>query len=345
MEKADGTGHRIESATNGPSVTLKSLKLDNLLSNSAARAQPVELGQLNVLIGPNGSGKSNFIEAISLETAPGDLLEPIRLGGGVAEWIWKGERRARDDLLPVIGYPRRPPLADEPSGPPPSPRVRAGRPAAPRRRRAHRGRRPRFAGGARILPVTLPGQAALLGVKDAPHARAPQTRNGRSSAAEHDPDLYPQLNHLAVTYVVPTLPRLASKPHVAAPSPPAGGHAERVPRRGRLEPRPRPQPPPPERPARQAILGGCDIFEARTTSTSASPGRRCGSSCGRATSPRPRPASPDGTMRWLALLAVLLKPGAAPAGMHPRSPISACPRPRGHPRQAPRLGVDGCRSS
>jgi predicted ATPase len=50
-----------------------------------------ELRSLNVLIGPNGSGKSNLIDAISLlQAVPNDLSEPIRLGGGVAEWIWKG---------------------------------------------------------------------------------------------------------------------------------------------------------------------------------------------------------------------------------------------------------------
>jgi predicted ATPase len=49
------------------------------------------LGKLNVLIGPNGSGKSNLIEALSvLQATPRDLRRPVREGGGVAEWLWKG---------------------------------------------------------------------------------------------------------------------------------------------------------------------------------------------------------------------------------------------------------------
>lgn len=51
----------------------------------------IELKALNLLIGPNGCGKSNLIEAISLmRSAPKELREVTRKGGGVAEWIWKG---------------------------------------------------------------------------------------------------------------------------------------------------------------------------------------------------------------------------------------------------------------
>ena len=46
---------------------------------------------LNVLIGPNGSGKSNFIEALALlQAAPSDVSAPVRRAGGVTEWLWKG---------------------------------------------------------------------------------------------------------------------------------------------------------------------------------------------------------------------------------------------------------------
>ena len=55
-------------------------------------SQEVKLGPLNVLIGPNGSGKSNLIEAIGLlKAAPRDLHAPIREGGGVRDWIWRGD--------------------------------------------------------------------------------------------------------------------------------------------------------------------------------------------------------------------------------------------------------------
>ena len=52
----------------------------------------LELGPLNVLIGPNGSGKSNFLEVFSLfKAAPNSLAVPVRTGGGVQEWVWKGK--------------------------------------------------------------------------------------------------------------------------------------------------------------------------------------------------------------------------------------------------------------
>ena len=72
---------------------LKSIKLTNFLSFGPA-AEEVKLLPLNVVIGPNGSGKSNLIEAIELiRSAPRDLLTPIRDGGGVRDWLWKGAPR------------------------------------------------------------------------------------------------------------------------------------------------------------------------------------------------------------------------------------------------------------
>jgi predicted ATPase len=69
---------------------LKSLKLTNFLSFGPDSPE-IELTPLNVLIGPNASGKSNFIEAIELlHATPTDLAEAIRIGGTVEEWLWKG---------------------------------------------------------------------------------------------------------------------------------------------------------------------------------------------------------------------------------------------------------------
>ena len=52
---------------------------------------PLELRPLNVLIGPNASGKSNLIDLLRLvRSLPSDMQEPIRGGGGVEGWIWKG---------------------------------------------------------------------------------------------------------------------------------------------------------------------------------------------------------------------------------------------------------------
>ena len=74
-------------------MLLQSLKLTNLLS-FGPESPAVELGPLNVLIGPNGSGKSNFLDALALlKAAPADLTVPIRTGGGIDAWLWKGGAR------------------------------------------------------------------------------------------------------------------------------------------------------------------------------------------------------------------------------------------------------------
>ena len=75
---------------------ITSIRLDSILSFGPSRYWPnveaFELEPLNVIIGPNASGKSNLIEALSvLHAAPRDLPAPIREGGGVREWIWKGD--------------------------------------------------------------------------------------------------------------------------------------------------------------------------------------------------------------------------------------------------------------
>lgn len=54
-------------------------------------SEPITMQGLNVLIGPNGSGKSNLIEAFELLRAtPGDLAGFVRQGGGASEFMWKG---------------------------------------------------------------------------------------------------------------------------------------------------------------------------------------------------------------------------------------------------------------
>ena len=70
---------------------LKSLRLDGLLS-FPPDSEPIPLMPLNVLIGPNGSGKSNLIEGIELlHATPTGFASAIREGGGVREWLWKGD--------------------------------------------------------------------------------------------------------------------------------------------------------------------------------------------------------------------------------------------------------------
>lgn len=85
-------------------MLLKSLKVGGLLS-FAPGAPATELGPLNVLIGPNASGKSNFLEAIGLLRAtPQNLGTALREGGGMLDWLWKGEAGVRGDLEAVVAY-------------------------------------------------------------------------------------------------------------------------------------------------------------------------------------------------------------------------------------------------
>jgi energy-coupling factor transporter ATP-binding protein EcfA2 len=69
---------------------IKKLHLRNLLSFDDCE---VELQDLNVLIGPNGAGKSNLIEAIGLlRSLVYDYPAYLGQGGGMAAWIWKGQK-------------------------------------------------------------------------------------------------------------------------------------------------------------------------------------------------------------------------------------------------------------
>jgi predicted ATPase len=83
------------------------IKLQNFLSYGS-EGEEIELQPLNVLIGPNGSGKSNLIEAIGLlQATPGNLTAPIREGGGVNEWLWKGEKGIPTaEIEAIINYPQ-----------------------------------------------------------------------------------------------------------------------------------------------------------------------------------------------------------------------------------------------
>jgi predicted ATPase len=69
---------------------IHTLRIKNLLS-FGDEGEQIDLQPLNVLIGPNASGKSNLIEVFRLlRAAPGALANPIRDGGGISEWLWKG---------------------------------------------------------------------------------------------------------------------------------------------------------------------------------------------------------------------------------------------------------------
>ncbi len=83
---------------------LQSIKLSGLLS-FPPDSPSIELTPLNVLIGPNGSGKSNLIEAIELlHATPTAFAEAIRQGGGPQEWLWKGDKIQRPADIEAVTH-------------------------------------------------------------------------------------------------------------------------------------------------------------------------------------------------------------------------------------------------
>ena len=81
--------------------TIRRLRLDAFLSFPPG-SDAIELEPLNVLIGPNGSGKSNVIEAVELlHATPTNLAAAIRDGGGAEEWIWKGRDRQQEQAATI----------------------------------------------------------------------------------------------------------------------------------------------------------------------------------------------------------------------------------------------------
>lgn len=86
-------------------VLIRHLAPNNFLSFGPDNAG-IELKALNLFIGPNGCGKSNLIEAISLmRSAPKEVREVTRKGGGVAEWIWKGGPKDAASVDWVVSNP------------------------------------------------------------------------------------------------------------------------------------------------------------------------------------------------------------------------------------------------
>ncbi|WP_293153738.1 MULTISPECIES: AAA family ATPase [unclassified Microcoleus] len=87
---------------------IHSLQLQNFLSYGS-EAETIELQPLNVLIGTNASGKSNLIEAMGvLKATPTDLLVPIRQGGGISDFLWKGEKGTPTAKIEaILDYPER----------------------------------------------------------------------------------------------------------------------------------------------------------------------------------------------------------------------------------------------
>ena len=87
-------------------MLIRRLKISGMLS-FGPEGIDLPMEPLNVLIGPNGSGKSNFIEALALlQAAPHDLSAPVRRMGGISEWLWKGDHaEERPNVDVVVSYP------------------------------------------------------------------------------------------------------------------------------------------------------------------------------------------------------------------------------------------------
>ena len=86
---------------------IKSIKLTNFLSFGNEQDE-IELRPLNIIIGTNGSGKSNFLEAFDLlQNLPSNIGLPIREGGNVSDWLYKGSHNNNPDasLDVVINNP------------------------------------------------------------------------------------------------------------------------------------------------------------------------------------------------------------------------------------------------
>lgn len=85
---------------------IRTLRIQNFLSYGS-EAGETELQPLNVLIGANASGKSNLIEVVGLlQAMPSDLTVPIREGGGIGEWLWKGATKTPTaEIEATVDYP------------------------------------------------------------------------------------------------------------------------------------------------------------------------------------------------------------------------------------------------
>ena len=91
--------------SNAGKMLIRRLKISGMLS-FGPQGIDLPMEPLNVLIGPNGSGKSNFIEALALlQAAPRDLSAPVRQMGGISEWLWKGDDAPGVAVVDaVVGY-------------------------------------------------------------------------------------------------------------------------------------------------------------------------------------------------------------------------------------------------
>jgi len=176
---------------------LRQVSLRNLLS-FGPDTEPLDLENLNILIGPNGAGKSNLIEAISLmRAAPGGIRSIVRRGGGAGEWIWKGGK----GLPACIDF-----VMDNPQGSQPLRHVLSFREDAMGFRLEDERIENETADKGEIEPYFYyrfnEGHPMVNTIQEKKRSLAHETVDVERSilAQRRDPELYPELNHLAEIY-------------------------------------------------------------------------------------------------------------------------------------------------
>jgi predicted ATPase len=93
-------------------LQLARLNLNGILSFGASTE--LELKDLNVLIGTNASGKSNLIDVLHLlQSLPNDATTAIREGGGVREWLWKGDQSRPAKVVAAFSRQNKGPIRHE----------------------------------------------------------------------------------------------------------------------------------------------------------------------------------------------------------------------------------------
>ena len=92
--------------SNAGNMLIRRLKISGMLS-FGPKGIDLPMEPLNVLIGPNGSGKSNLLEAIALlQAAPRELSRPVKRMGGISEWLWKGHKASEAASIDaVVSHP------------------------------------------------------------------------------------------------------------------------------------------------------------------------------------------------------------------------------------------------
>jgi predicted ATPase len=195
----------MKQTANSETMLIREIKLNNFLS-FGPDTPALKMEALNVLIGPNGSGKSNLIEALALmratpiptqTTSDKDVQGVVRLGGGTAEWIWKGDQGRPASVELVV---------NSPGGKQPLRHVFAFR-ANQQRFHLHEERLESEVGarkqsGAHFYYRFEDGHPVIKREGERRRSLAPGSVNLELSilAQRRDPELYPEITYLAESY-------------------------------------------------------------------------------------------------------------------------------------------------